>query len=336
MLVTGGAGFIGSHLVEHLLGAGHPVTVVDDLSSGACANLPDRHAGLEVVQAHVGRADGLLDRLVAEAAVVCHLASAMGVRRAHQQPFETAENILRAGLEVTQACAAHRRPLLFLSSSEVYGGVGRVEASEDASLDLGTEPRYSYAAAKLAVEHLVLGLHRSWGVPSWVVRPFNVVGPRQSPAGGHVLPSFVAAALTGQDLLVHGDGLQRRTFLHVGDFVQGVLAVLGSPSLVARPVNLGGHESSSVLALAELVLRTVGGSSSVRHRTHEQVFGAAIVDPRDRHGSADLLRSLTGWTPLRSLEDAVRDAADWMRPRLKPNPTGVPGQRVPPSLTAAG
>ena len=314
-LVTGGAGFIGSHLVDHLLAGGHRVTVLDDLSASRRDNLPLHHPGLRVIEGHVGDAPHLLDQLVREADLVCHLAGPTGVRRAQQQPFATADGLLRSGLEVTRACADWRRPLLFLSSSEVYGA-GLVHASETDDLRLGTQPRFSHAAAKLAVEHLVLGLHRSFGVPSWVVRPFNVVGPRQSPTSGHVVPSFLQAALRGTDLVVHGDGTQRRTFLHVADFVSGLDAVLGAPALVGRPVNVGGQESCSVADLGELVLRTVGSSARLRRVGHEEVFGPGIVDPRDRRGSVELLATATGWAPARTLEDAVREAGEWLRPRV--------------------
>ena len=314
-LVTGGAGFIGSHLVDHLLAGGHRVTVLDDLSASTRDNLPLHHSALTVVEGHVGDAPHLLDQLVREADLVCHLAGPTGVRRAQQQPFATTDNIVRAGLEVTRACADWRRPLLFLSSSEVYGA-GLVHASETDDLRLGTQPRFSHAAAKLTVEHLVLGLHRSFGVPSWVVRPFNVVGPRQSPTSGHVVPSFLQAALRGTDLVVHGDGTQRRTFLHVADFVAGLDAVLSAPALVGQPVNLGGHESCAIADLAALVVRTVGNPVRVRHVGHEEVFGSPVVDPRDRHGSVQLLATETGWAPARTLADAVGEAEEWLRPRL--------------------
>ena len=330
-LVTGGAGFIGSHLVDRLLTEGHHVTVVDDLSTSRLDNLPLHHAALRVVEAHVGDAADLVDQLVREADLVCHLAGAVGPRRAQQEPFQTADNILRAGLEVTGACGAWRRPLLFLSSAEVYGG-GRLEVSEADELLLGTHPRLGHAAAKLAVEHLVLGLHRSFGVPSWVVRPFDVVGPRQSPRSGHLLPCFLQAALRGSDLVVRGDGSQRGTFLHVADLVAAVYAVLGAPALVGQPVNVGGQEVCSVADLARLVIRTVGGPARLRHVGHERGGGPGVIDPPDEQGSVELLRSTTGWAPERTLEDAVRDAAAWWRPRI--TSAGV-AQAPPPERAVA-
>jgi UDP-glucose 4-epimerase len=309
VLVIGGAGLIGSHLTDGLLASETRVTVVDNLSSGRLANLDLAHAALRFANIDVGeRGQGNpgspLDVMVQAADFIYHLASPIGVARAHRNAFDTTKRILEDGLNVVAACLRHRKPVLYTSSSEIYGAGGDHALGEDEMAGFGLQPRWGYGAAKMAMEHLVAGLWREHGVPAWTVRFFNVVGPRQNAESGLVVSAFCKAALDGDALIVHGDGGDRRTFLHVLDAVSALLAIPGSPQLRGRSVNVGGLENISIKELAEMVVR-LSGSGRIVFKPYADVYGAAFAPVRDRRPKLDLLVSATGWRPRHTLEEAI-------------------------------
>ncbi|MCC6197846.1 MAG: NAD-dependent epimerase/dehydratase family protein [Burkholderiales bacterium] len=309
VLVIGGAGFIGSHLTEALLARRALPTVIDNLSSGRLENLDladPRLAfvNLDVGESHQGIAGSALDRLIAEADFVYHLASPIGVARAHREPFDTTRRILEDGLNVIAGCLRHRRPVLYASSSEIYGVGGDHALGEDETAGFGLQPRWGYGAAKMAMEHLVAGLWREHGVPAWSVRFFNVVGPRQNPESGLVVAAFCKAVLDGKDIVVHGDGNDRRTFMHVLDSVSALVAIAGSRDLRGKSINVGGLENISVRELAELVVKLRGGGRIVC-KSYEEVYGIGFVPVKDRRPKLDLLQSATGWEPRHTLEEAI-------------------------------
>jgi UDP-glucose 4-epimerase len=313
VVVTGGAGFIGSHLVDALLAAQTDVLVLDDLSGGNVENLPRRHPRLRFEPIVVGRsAQADLDCKVATCDLVVHLAGPIGVHRVTQAPGATVETIVDAGIALADSCRRHRKPVLFSSSSEVYGQTGTRPVVETDPVALGSSPRWSYAAAKFAVEHVIGGLSLTHGLQTRIVRLFNVVGARQRPETGLVLATFCSAAQHGRPLVVHGDGSSRRAFLHVRDAVTGLLAISGSNELNGRPVNLGGLETMSISDLAHLVLRRWGRGGDIRFVDPADAFGPRFDPVSERTPDLSLLRSATDWSPRLSVTDAVDDCLSYL------------------------
>lgn len=265
-LVTGGAGFIGSHLAEKLLKQGDDVTVLDDFSSGTWENLselPEKRY-LCVVEGDVR--DVLIDELVERHDAVFHLAAVVGVEQVIQEPRRTLAVTVEGGAKVLASCVKHRKPLLVTSTSEVYGDNPTQPLREDFDARVGppTTPRWSYAAAKLLEEHMVLAEARASGLPVVVVRLFNTVGPRQTGRYGMVLPRFVQAALDETTLPVYGDGKQRRSFCDVRDVVSALALLIGDERAWGRVLNVGSENELSIIQLAKLVLAVIGGHGRAR------------------------------------------------------------------------
>lgn len=317
VVVTGGAGFIGSQLVSRLVKRGCSVHVLDDLSANPAAEVPHLEA-LQFHRVEVGADDfslGLLCEIVAEAKVVFHLASPMGVGNAHRHPVDTGSRILKAGLAVVEACRKLGRPLLHTSSSEVYGAQLQ-PVRETTPTQLQPWPRHSYAAAKVAIEHLVGGLTSQDGIPTWNVRFFNVSGPGHMPGAGHVVPSFVRAALVNEPLLIYGDGQHRRTFVHVFDAVDALLQLVDTGALSGEVVNVGGSCPVTVTKLAQLVVDLLGGVSPIQYEPFGRVFGARFLVIPERVPDTARMRTATSWKPTRTLEQIILDCAGVLRARL--------------------
>jgi UDP-glucose 4-epimerase len=287
---------------------------MDDLSGGTLDGLPVDHPSFRFVQCDVGsnRDGGSVREAVHAADFVFHLASPIGVAEAHERAFETTSHILNAGINLVDKCRRSETPLLFASSSEIYGPGGSDRLWEEDCTRLDIRPRWGYAAAKFAIEHLVAGLVRDCGVPGWIVRLFNIVGPGQRPETGLIVPAFCAAALCGEPLIVHGDGSARRSFLHVDDAVTGLLAIVGSSSLRGRPVNLGGTETHTVQEVADCVV-SAAGRGETRHVPHEQVYGAGFAEAHERCPDLSLLFRHTGWRPRHNLAEAVQGCLETLR-----------------------
>ena len=308
-VVTGGAGFVGSHLVERLLEDGFSVVVVDDLSTGTLDNLRAvrDHDRLQVVVASVSD-EPLARRAFTAADVVFHLAGAVGVRRLARAPLEVMQANLRASEVVLEVAADLGVPVLFTSSSEVYGG-GAVPFVEHAAVTPGpTEGlRGGYACAKAMSEWLACAQAQRAALPVVVARLFNTVGPRQRGEHGMVLPRFVEQALRGEPLTVYGDGEQTRCFAHVRDVARALVDLARSTSLPGRVVNVGSAVETSVTDLAELVVAVAGGRGLIRRVPYEQVFPHGFTDPARRVPSLDRLRAANGWVPEMSVREIVED-----------------------------
>lgn len=309
-LITGGAGFIGSHLAEAILARGDHVVALDNLSTGRFANLDHvgAHPHFRFVQGSV------LDELVVDEAVhecdtVVHLAAAVGVKLIVEQALRSFTTNIRGSEVVLGAAHRYRRPILVASTSEVYGknNAGPLNETMDRVLGPTSVERWSYSTAKAVDEILAFLYHRERGLPAVVARFFNTVGPRQSPAYGMVIPRLVRQALAGQPLTVHGDGHQSRTFCHVSDTVDAILRLLDEPAAVGEPFNVGGTREISVLQLAELIRERTGSSSPLEIVPYEQVYARGFEDMRRRVPDTTKLRDLTGWQPTRSLEDILDD-----------------------------
>jgi UDP-glucose 4-epimerase len=314
VLVTGGAGFIGSHLVRHLLDGGRDVVVIDDLSTGRASNLdglpPARVEVLEgTVSARLGDLDpGRIDR-------VYHLAAAVGVRLVVDRPIETIETNVLETSAVLRFAGEASAPLFLASTSEVYGKSERIPFAEDDDVVYGptTLHRWSYACSKAIDEYLALAWYRERDLPVVIGRFFNTVGPGQVGQWGMVLPRFVAAALEGSPLEVHGDGRQSRCFCDVRDVVRVVRQLLEDPRGHGRVYNIGHDESITIAELAARVLARVGGPSQIVPVAYETVFGAGFEDLRARVPDLSRLRAATGWRPEVTLDETIDAIADRLR-----------------------
>ena len=327
VLVTGAAGFVGSHLADRLVADGHAVEALDDLSTGAEGNLAPAGDGRAVVMVRGEiRELGLVAEDVARADAVFHLAGAVGVARVAADPAGTWSRNVDGTSSVLSACAARGTPCLVASTSEVHGTSATGVLAEDDPVTLAPAGRRDvYAVSKLAGESLALALHRSAGLPVVVARLFNVVGPRQSDRYGMVLPRFSRAAVRGEPLVVHGDGRQTRCFLDVRDAADALVALAAAPAAAGLVVNVGSDEEVAIGELARRVVAVAGSRSSVVHVPFASVYGDGFVDPPRRRPDLARLRALTGARPRRRLADAVADAVAHARAALEPAPAG-PGR----------
>lgn len=315
VLVTGGAGFIGSHLTEALLARGDHVTVVDDESTGAAKNLTAAcdHDRFDYVRGSVGDSD-LLERLTAGVDQVYHLAAAVGVALIASKPMETIERniypteLLLANLR-RRTQAGETVQCFLASTSEVYGKNPKSTWCEDDDLVFGstTRPRWSYGASKAIDEFMALASWREHRVPVVVCRFFNVVGPRQTGAYGMVLPRFVEAALAGRPLIVHDDGKQERCFAHVNDVIGGVIHLMDSPAAVGRVFNIGSDQPVSILELAHQVIAAAESTSQVEFQSYSDAYDDDFEDIRRRVPDLSRIQSTIDYRPRYDLAAIIRE-----------------------------
>ncbi len=320
-LVTGGAGFIGSHLVEALLRRGCRVEVIDDESTGSADNLAGvwNHARFRYHRASVADAD-LLRAAVAEADEVYHLAAAVGVALIAKSAIRTIETNIdptqRLLAELQRVHETGRPVKLFLAStSEVYGKNPKPAWTEDDDLVLGTtvRPRWSYGASKAIDEFLALAYWQERGLPVVVGRLFNVVGPRQTGAYGMVLPRFVDAALAGGPLVVHDDGLQQRSFAHVAEVVEAILRLMDCEAAVGRVFNIGSDRPATILDLARRVIRQVDARLEIVFQSYTEAYGRQFEDCRHRVPVLTRLREAIGFAPAGELDAMIEEVIRWRR-----------------------
>jgi UDP-glucose 4-epimerase len=322
-LLTGGAGFLGSHLAERLVRRGERVIALDDLSSGRRENVAGlgEAAGFELV---VGSAldASLVGALVERADAVLHLAAAVGVRRIVERPVETIVTNVEATRVVLEAATRRGTPVLLTSTSEVYGKSDAVPFREDADVSLGptTRSRWSYACSKALDEWLAFAYREERGVPVRIARLFNVVGPRQTGRYGMVLPTLARQALRGEPMTVFGDGRQTRAFAHVRDVVEALVALSQAPAAEGEVVNVGNDHEISILELAERVRAAAGSRSEIRCVPYAEAFGPSFEDMRRRVPDVAKLKRLTGSTPATSLDEAIQDVLAWQREQLLRGP----------------
>lgn len=328
LLVTGGAGFIGSHLVEALLSAGNRVTVIDDESTGRFANLerPELAAAkasgqLTIVRGSVGDLT-LVQKCLADVDEVYHLAAAVGVALIASQPRQTIErNIYPTQILLDELCARHQQgqqvKFFLASTSEVYGKNPKSIWNEEDDLVFGatTKPRWSYGASKAIDEFLTLACSRQFGLPVVIARFFNVVGARQTGAYGMVLPRFVDAAIAGKPLVVHDDGNQTRCFAHVSDVIRGILGLMDSPAALGRVFNIGSDQPVSIKQLAERVIELAGATSQIDYQSYREAYDADFEDIRRRVPDLTRIRTTIGWQAQLTLDDIIRDCLQLAKSR---------------------
>lgn len=312
-LITGGAGFIGSHLARKLLDLGHAVTVIDDLSTGEWSNIAEleSHSQFRAIIASVSE-ERLIQEEVSHCHFVYHLASAVGVQLIIQKPVETVQRIVHGTDVVAEACSKYRRPILLTSTSEVYGKSENVPFSEDADITMGptSKRRWAYASAKMLDEFLILAHHYQTSLPVYIVRLFNTVGPRQAAQYGMVLPRFVEAALADKPIQVYGTGEQTRCFCSVLDVIEGLVALKDSSEAIGKVVNLGSNEEISMTELAKRVIQLSGSKSEIVYIPYNEAYGPGFDDMQRRIPSLQRAEQLIRWQPKYSLDDIIRQVIE--------------------------
>ncbi len=309
-LVTGGAGFIGSHLVEHLLQADNRVVVIDDFSTGCMDNLAHlrKYDSLEVIEDTILNRP-VLEKLVGRVDRVFHLAAAVGVKLIVDNPAESIEANITGTDIVLQCCAERQRPILITSSSEVYGKSECLPFQEDADVVLGptTRARWSYACAKAVGEFLAHAYARKAHFPVVITRLFNTTGPRQTGQYGMAVPRFVGQALSGEPITVYGTGEQTRCFSHVHDVVPALVKLIETPAAHGAIVNIGSDTQVTIRHLAQRVKDITGSSSEIVKMSFEEVYGKGFEDMNARQPDLTRARSLIGFNPTRALDEIIAD-----------------------------
>ena len=312
ILITGGAGFIGSHLADRLLSEGHEITVIDNLSTGRYSNIAhlEEHERFRLIIDTVLN-EKLMEELIRETDRVYHMASAVGVRLIMERPVQTIETIFRGTDVVLGFCSRYRKRVLIPSTSEVYGKGASVPFREDDDLLTGAtdKHRWAYACAKTLDEFLALAHWKETRLPAVVVRLFNTVGPRQTGQYGMVVPRLVHAAMKNESIEVHGDGSQSRCFGHVLDVVDGLVKVLETPECFGQVINLGNSEEVSIKQLAEKAIELTGSGSDIRYVSYDEVYGEGFEDMKRRVPSLEKANRLIGYQPTRTLTDIINDVS---------------------------
>jgi UDP-glucose 4-epimerase len=311
-LITGGAGFIGSHLTDALLAAGHKVIALDNLATGRLQNLDHAggHANFRFVQGSV-LDELVVDELTNECDTVVHLAAAVGVKLIVEQPLRSLTTNIRGSENVIEAAHRYRRKILLASTSEIYGKNSSDALAETADRILGSPAvaRWAYSTSKAVDEILAYAYHKERGLPTIVVRLFNTVGPRQSPAYGMVIPRLVRQALANEPLTIFGEGTQTRCFCHVGDIVRALMALLEAPGAEGDVFNVGSHEEISILDLARRIIDKTASRSDIALIPYDQAYEAGFEDMQRRVPDTSKIRQLVGWRPERSLDEILTEMA---------------------------
>ena len=308
--MTGGAGFVGSHLVDRLLERGDLVTILDDFSTGRRENISHHKANsqLTVVEGTILDSN-LVENLVRECDRVFHLAAAVGGFNIVQHPLESLTTNIKGSENVFDACVKFNKPVLITSSSEVYGKNTSDLLSEDSDRVVGAPQkiRWSYSDAKAIDESMAIALHQQRGLETRIVRLFNTVGPRQVGRYGMVVPRFVEAALKQETLKIYGTGKQTRCFGHVADVVDAILRIDGTTQAIGKPVNIGVNQEISIQELANRVIDRTQSNSAVAYESYEDAYALGFEDMERRVPDNALLRNLTGWIPTKNIDDIIDD-----------------------------
>ena len=309
-LLTGGAGFVGSHLLDQLVDRGDSVIVLDDFSTGRKENIShhSQNKAVGVVEGSILDAD-LVDQLVSKSDRVFHLAAAVGVFNIVKYPLESLTTNIKGSENVFEACLKHHKPVLITSSSEVYGKNTSNLLRDDSDRVVGAPQkiRWSYSDAKAIDEAMAIALHQQKGLETRIVRLFNTVGPRQIGRYGMVVPRFVEAALKNEPLTIYGTGKQTRCFGHVSDVVNAILKVDGCIEAIGKPINIGVNQEISIEDLAKKVIERTGSKSAIKYQSYEEAYSQGFEDMERRVPDNTLLKKLTTWSPLKNIENIIDD-----------------------------
>jgi len=309
-LVTGGAGFIGSHLTEQLISRGDQVVILDNLSTGLSDNLSAIKNKVEFVQGDI-LDKALVEKLVSSSDYVVHLAAALGVLNIVNKPLESLKSNLQGTEIVLEAANKHKKPILIASTSEVYGKNDKVPLNEEDDRVIGhpLKSRWAYSEAKAIDESLAYFYFIEEGLQSRIVRFFNTVGPRQLGNYGMVVPRFVHSALKGEALSVYGSGEQIRCFCHINDAVKGLLLVMDSDKAVGEVFNVGNNQQISIMELAKKVIDITGSKSTIEKIAYEKAYPAGFEDMQRRVPDISKIKTVLGWSPQLNLDQIIKDIA---------------------------
>ena len=312
ILVTGGAGFIGSHLCERLINDSHNVVALDISSTGRVSNLGKiiDSPSFQLIEGSILDTD-LLNSIMAEVDYVFHLAAAVGVFNIVKNPLESLLTNIRGTENVLEAAEALGVPVFLTSSSEVYGKnvSDSLKESDDRILGSPTTLRWSYSEAKAIDESLAYAYHVEKGLTTRIIRFFNTVGPRQLGAYGMVVPRFVNAAIKDEPITIYGDGNQTRCFAHVYDAIDAVMAVAFAENTVGKVINIGNNYEISIIALAEKIIKQLGSKSEIIYVPYQEAYGEGFEDMERRVPNLALIKELVGWSPKRDLTTIISDIA---------------------------
>lgn len=315
-LITGGTGFIGSHLTDALLAQGHSVTSLDNLETGSRDNVEKAltNRSFELVVGDICDAP-LVDKLARKADVVVHMAARIGLKLVMESPLRTVDVNVRGTEAVMGAATRYRCRTIVASTSEVYGMTTKIPSAEDDPITFGSplKPRWSYACSKAVDEFLALALARERGLPATVVRLFNTVGPRQSARYGMVLPRLVRQALSGEPLTVYGDGTQTRSFCYIGDVVDALLGILDNDATIGDIYNLGNSEEVRILDLANEVIAQTGSTSTIRFVPFTEAYSSGFEEIHRRVPDITKLREAIGFVPKVSLSEIIASVIESIR-----------------------
>ncbi len=308
VLITGGAGFIGSHLAEALLAAGHHVTIIDNLSTGRfeniehLAHLPEFKFAIDTITNQI-----VMDRLVSQCDLIFHLAAAVGVKLIVQNPVYTIETNVMATETVLKTALRYRVKVMIASTSEVYGKGASFPFSEEDDVVLGptSRHRWAYAASKMVDEFLSLAYYRQYELPVVNFRLFNTIGPRQTSRYGMVAPNFVRQALSGKPITVYGDGQQARCFCDVVDAVRALIALAECPDAEGQLFNIGSTEEITILQLAERIIELTRSRSKIEFISYDEAYGVGFEDMRRRVPDIAKINNTVGWVPEISLRETL-------------------------------
>lgn len=315
-LITGGTGFIGSHLTDALLAKGHSVTALDNLETGSRENVESAltNRNFELVVGDICDAP-LVDKLARKSDVVIHMAARIGLKLVIESPLRTVDVNVRGTEAVMGAATRYRCRTIVASTSEVYGLATKIPSAEDDPITFGSpsKGRWAYACSKAVDEFLALALARERGLPSTVVRLFNTVGPRQSARYGMVLPRFARQALANEPLTVYGDGTQTRSFCYVGDVVRALLDILDNDATIGEIYNLGNPQEVRILDLAHEVIRQTGSTSAIRFVPFDEAYAAGFEEIYRRVPDIAKLRQTIGFEPRVSLSEIIASVVEGVR-----------------------
>jgi UDP-glucose 4-epimerase len=310
VLITGGAGFIGSHLADHYVNAGHTVTLLDNFSTGSQSNIAHLEGKVTTIDGDIRNIE-LIDQLTKDSDLVLHMAAALGVNTILESPLESMSTNITGSEVVLNAATKHNKRIIIASTSEIYGKNPKQPLSETDDRVVGAPQkiRWTYSDAKAIEEAMAFALHQEKQLPVTTVRLFNTVGPRQTGRYGMVVPRFVHAALKNEPLTIYGDGTQSRVFCHVDDAVQAIASMAATDSTIGDVYNVGGIGEVTIKQLAEQVLSVTGSKSEITYTPYSEAYPAGFEDIQRRVPDISKVNNAIGWAPTKDLKQIISDIA---------------------------
>jgi UDP-glucose 4-epimerase len=310
VFITGGAGFIGSHLADHYVNAGHTVTLLDNFSTGSKSNIAHLEGKVTIFDGDIRNVE-LIDQLTKDSDLVLHMAAALGVNTILESPLESMSTNITGSEVVLNAAAKHNKRIIIASTSEIYGKNPKQPLSETDDRVVGAPQkiRWTYSDAKAIEEAMAFALHQEKGVPVTTVRLFNTVGPRQTGRYGMVVPRFVHAALNNEAITIYGDGTQSRVFCHVADAVRAIAAIAQEDSTIGDVYNVGGTGEVTIKQLAEQVIAITDSKSEITYTSYSDAYPAGFEDIQRRVPDISKIKSAINWAPAKDLQQIITDIA---------------------------